>query len=423
MYIEVYDRQLNHITNIRNVKFTITKRVFDLDTSTFEGSTDEDISNGLLFVLCDTNGKYLYSGFIKNISQNNKYVAFKGEDYKSVFDTEIVLDYTNRSSAPEELRILFEDVKNALLTQVSEMGNIISFEINLPQYPQAQDEIYWIANYDGQYLVVNANKFLKKYLAYYSYYINPYFDRVNKKLIYSIQKNNEVIDIKLTDFTFESTNNGSAINKTIATIKFDNKIKDQKQWIKTSEIYWNSLDSSKQLYYTAPIELWDEFPQEDANEFDLGFCIKVGFHEMGHSSNIFNYEYFKVVDATIQRPIDLPMTTYYLGKDNNIYQDTISNENLIIPIRTKVFEDEFFDKAQASAISELINSRYNENITITNTMSPINLKDLELYTLINVYDKNGDHKQLPISEIDFSNDYFRIKLGFKKTLLTEVIKQ
>ena len=39
-----------------------------------------------------------------------------------------------------------------------------------------------------------------------------------------------------------------------------------------------------------------------------------------------------------------------------------------------------------------------------------------------IYDKNGESKTLPISEIHMSNDSYKIKLGFKKTSFTEIIK-
>jgi len=47
---------------------------------------------------------------------------------------------------------------------------------------------------------------------------------------------------------------------------------------------------------------------------------------------------------------------------------------------------------------------------------------LGLYTFIDIYDKNGNVRQLPVTEIREKNDSYKIKLGFKKQKFTELVK-
>src|SRR5690554_3857427 len=175
MYIEMYDRQLNHIANIRDVKYEYTRRVYDLDTSNFSGICDANITDALIFVLCNEYGDYEYSGFVKNLSQEGKLVKFKGEDLKVVFDTEIILDYAtenNFSLSPSLLLDLFEDVIDGLQNQIGTTPLQMDFI-----YPAPTDGILWMGNFHYQYLFINVRSFLKPYLAYFGYYIDARLDR------------------------------------------------------------------------------------------------------------------------------------------------------------------------------------------------------------------------------------------------------
>src|SRR5690554_4035782 len=129
MYIEMYDRQLNHIANVRDVKYEYTRRVYDFDTSNFSGICDVNITDALIFVLCNEYGDYEYSGFVKNLSQDNSLVKFSGEDFKTIFDTEIILDYaTENFVSPKMLGEIFNAVVIALEEQLEPMYEL--FDVN-----------------------------------------------------------------------------------------------------------------------------------------------------------------------------------------------------------------------------------------------------------------------------------------------------
>ena len=129
----------------------------------------------------------------------------------------------------------------------------------------------------------------------------------------------------------------------------------------------------------------------------------------------------------IPRPV-VATKYYYLGKDNNIYDGLPKEDNRIYPVRTKIFQNEYLAQAQFDAINELTTNRYNENILITsdNIYNPIEIQDIEFFTRIKIFTDSGFYKILPVSEkeIVFTAKTKKsiIKLGFKRTLLTEIIK-
>ena len=140
--------------------------------------------------------------------------------------------------------------------------------------------------------------------------------------------------------------------------------------------------------------------------------------------------YYKLGPITYKPRPNLPERVYLLGKDNQIYEgyNSIAESNRLYPIVSKIFEAEYLAEAQVNAVYELVNNRYVENIIITQDTieQPLDLSSLELYTMIRVYDDDGEYKDLPISEKttlhNTKETRTEIKLGFKKTLLTEIIK-
>src|SRR5690554_3581993 len=127
----------------------------------------------------------------------------------------------------------------------------------------------------------------------------------------------------------------------------------------------------------------------------------------------------------IPRPETLASKTYSLGLDNNIYEGVPPSELMIYPVKTEVFEAETLAKAQIDAIYSLVNNRWNENIIIDSTLAPAEVHKLELLQQVRVYDKNGDSKVLPVSEITVKhnlNSVYKVKLGFKKELFTQIYK-
>lgn len=428
MYVALYDRDLNHITNITDVKYSITKRVFDFDTSSFEGQVVlANVTNSFIFSLCTGSGNQIYSGFCKNIKQNNNKVSFKGEDLRKVYDTQIIMDYTNPRLDHYSYYLfdIFKDVSDAVKTQ--QTPGLAPLYFIYPQNtagdPADWISTSWIANYSYQYLKVNALKHLKIYLAYYNYYIDARFDPVTKFIIYTYKDSSELGStvIKLNDFEHQKTTTEVAVNKTIAAQKYNIIDQSAKTWIPTDVNYYNFVGEGKRSQtngYNESVEEWFA----PADNYEIGYALWLDIYHEG-AGTFWYSSYYQVGNAATERPEGLAQKAYYLGSDNQIYEETIPTDKLLWPVNCKIFENEFFNAAQYDAITELINSRFNENIILSKGLSPIELATLDLYQMVTVYDKNGTSVVMPVSEIEISNDSYSVKLGFKKTLFTEVVKR
>ena len=423
-YVAIYDKSLNHITNVTDIKYNITKRVYDFDTSSFEGIVDKNIENGFIFSFCSSRGYQLYSGFMKNIKQKDEQVSFKGVDLRTLFDTDITLDYTRPHVAYYSYYLfdIFKDVSNAVKLQQTPgpVDVIVSYPENTSGDPATWISTSGIANYAYQYLVKNAYKFLKVYLSYYNYYLTSHFNPITKKVVVTFKKNTNSKTIKLDDFTYQKTTTDVAINKAIAVQRYNGVEQAVKAWIPTDINYYNMMPSDKKTQTTGRDYIAEKWAGPADNR-EMGYALAVDI--ITETGEYWNTAYFQVGNAAVERPDNLKQKAYYLGSDNQLYEEYINPDKIIYPVKTKVFENDYFNMAQYDAIAELVNSRYNENIIITDDMAPINIKDIELYEMITVYDKNGTSVTMPVSEIEMSNDNYSIKLGFKKTLFTEVIKK
>jgi len=480
-YIAVYGRDGEHISNIIVSKWTIIKNVYDLDTSNFEGYCKDDITEGLIFVFNDEYGNKEYSGFMKSIYQDEEFVSFKGEDFRKIFDTDILLDFTGITYDFEyELDNIFVTVKNEIIDQAT---TIFTLNFTIPT-----DTTYTmdIANYDGSYFITNALTFLKTYLAYYSYYLIGTFDTVNKDIEFEFVKNTTSYDIRLEDFIFDKISTEIKTNHTVATIKFNVNLQNKIIWINTTKSYFDAqVSENKDIVYYAndpsdyevraeqlnegfALAIWDgsptatlkkdyykiaiannkwgiseqayfdaqasenkqiiespdpstsdpaiTVPNIEADDYALGYAVKINYP--AHAD-----VYFRAIPNSTQRPDVLAEKHYYLGLDNQIYEDSIVEDKQIYPVITKIFENEYINKAQFNAIWELVNGRYNENIILTKTNSPIDILTFNLYDMIKVYDKEGNFKILPVTQIKYTENSYKVKLGFKKTRFTDIIKE
>jgi hypothetical protein len=472
-YIAVYGRDGTHISNIQLSKWNITRKVFDLDVSNFEGSCDDDITTGLLFVMNDKYGNKEYSGFMKSIIQDKEtgHVTFKGEDLRSIWDTEVLLDFTDLDPAGYndfEIWQIFTKVSDA----VEESATTI-FELNFT-IGVDQQLTNSLGDYTGSYFYVNALKFLKTYLSYYGYYITSDFDESDASIDFTFVKNTTTRSVRLEDFIFDRTLTEVKTNHTVARIKFDTLIEGEREFRELTSTtvsdqfdaqpsdnketitgsYINSLDIndypdgfwiktvnlSDAYYITRTIEknwqfvvqqYWDnqptrnrgtdldstdnQLPSVDPNDYPVGFAMKL---VVGAVTN-----YWKCILNTSVLPSTVEEKEYYLGLDNEIYEETISSSNQIYPVITKYFEDEYLAKAQFNAIWELVNSRYNENVILDKVNAPVDITVYNLFDMITVYDSNGDSKELPVSEIRWTQDSYKIKLGFKKERFTDIVKE
>ena len=574
---------------MNNVKYSVTQRTFDKDTSQFEGVCEMPIEDPFIFVLKDEDGNYMYSGYIEAWNQKGNYAKFKGVDFKSIFDTEIQLDFYTEQP---EVNLRWHYILNQIFLQFAWYNPRIYFYL-----PDINPDTTMISNLWGSKITINVLKLLKTYLGYYGYRINSVFNEVTKKIEISIIKNTATSKLLIEDFEFEGTKTSGTINHAVALLKDPRTYEDEalSQWIPSTEQYFfNKNENDRE---TAPgfmidnnnfivlgstwsdyvlssfsgdhyleirlteailnkIVAWTEsgkptywfwIPQDDLFMLDVkvpfsenyksrigigvlnpisdvllktarypenvnggkdlylqdhsytdfgqgwfegyfaptssyiririslksapppGFAAKILSKVIIANPNVVrdkndfftytnqsieNHSWYlrpllnlesedgipyghavKTTDGIItkfwqlgrvtRQPKIMPMRDYYLGANNEVYEKNISELYKMYPVKTKIFEDEFFHQAQFNAVSELVNSRFNENVDITDDgiINPMTLAQLGLYAQIDVTDKNGVTRKMPISEIQRNNKEIKVKLGFKKTLFTEIIKR
>lgn len=374
MFIALYDENKQHITNADNATYDLTARVYDLDSFTAEGVCAEDINDAKILVLNDATGNYKYACFADAITPDANKRTIKGLDFKTLWDTEILLDYTAAGSFDSRLSAIFEKIKNLVFDATDATVGKIPVEVNIPSDDTDTLDVY--GSYQGTYQLVNAYTFLKCYLKYYEYNIETYYDVTRGVIVFTFVKCSQSIIVDLSDFLYELTTTSTATNKAVATIKYN-----------------------------------VETPETNAD----------GTTKTDASGN----PIYK------PRPSTLAARYYYRDADNNIVQSDADGDidGRLYPVKTKWFESEYLADAQFDAVYELANARYVDNIVIDNnkTVDPIDFSAYPLYTKVALYYEGKLYKTLPISEknttFDASGENVKIKLGFKKILLTEIIKK
>lgn len=391
MYIAIYDENVEHITNVDNATYDLTQRVYDNDTFTAEGVCDVDINDAKIAIVNDDAGNYVYACFADTVTPEYNKRSVKGLDFKSLFDTEILLDFTPEGSFDGRLSAIFRRVAAAVFDGADAAVKKIAVEVIIPDDNTDTTETY--GSLQGTYQIKNAYSFLKCYLKYYEYNIETKFDVVARKIIFKFTKCAERVAVNLSDFIYELTTTSAAANKAVATIKYN-----------------------------------VETPQTDAS----GNIIYSDVQETDASGNpVYNDDGTpKMLPKYQPRPTTIATRYYYRDKDNNIVQaDAAGNiDGRLYPVKQKWFESEYLADAQFNAVYELANSRYVDNIIIDNniTVDPLDFAVYPLYTKVDLYYDGKLYKTLPISEkitkLDASGQSTKIKLGFKKILLTEIIK-
>lgn len=391
MYIAIYDENVEHITNVDNATYDLTQRVYDNDTFTAEGVCDVDINDAKIAIVNDDAGNYVYACFADTVTPEYNKRSVKGLDFKSLFDTEILLDFTPEGSFDGRLSAIFRKAAAAVFDVTDAAVKKIAVEVIIPDDNTDTTETY--GSLQGTYQIKNAYSFLKCYLKYYEYNIETKFDVVARKIIFKFTKCAERVAVNLSDFIYELTTTSAAANKAVATIKYN-----------------------------------VETPQTDAS----GNIIYSDVQETDASGNpVYNDDGTpKMLPKYQPRPTTIATRYYYRDKDNNIVQaDAAGNiDGRLYPVKQKWFESEYLADAQFNAVYELANSRYVDNIIIDNniTVDPLDFAVYPLYTKVDLYYDGKLYKTLPISEkitkLDASGQSTKIKLGFKKILLTEIIK-
>jgi hypothetical protein len=391
VYIALYDDEQKHITNVDNATYDLTTRVYDPDSFTAEGVCDVDINDAKIAVLNDDKGNYEYACFADEIKPEYNKRTVKGLDFKTLWDTEVLLDFTPDGSFDPRLSKLFQKVKAAVFDTPDATTRKIPVEVNIPD--DFTDTSATYGSYAGTYQKVNAYTFLKCYLKYYEYNIESYYDVARGAIVFTFVKCTDAVEINLSDFIHELSTTSTTTNKTVATIKYN---------VETPE-----TDADENIIYTTT-----QKTDDDGN---------LVYNDDGSPAYIPKYK---------PRPSTLATVYYYRDKDNNIVQsDAIGNvAGRLYPVRAKIFESEYLADAQFDAVYELANARYVDNIIIDNniTIDPLDFSAYRLYTKVALYYDGKLFKTLPISEkittLDRSGKNTKIKLGFKKILLTEIIK-
>jgi hypothetical protein len=391
VYIAIYDENKNHITNVDNATYDLTTRVYDNDSFTAEGVNDVDINDAKIAVLNDDAGNYKYACFADEITPEYNKRKIKGLDFKTLWDTEILLDFTADGSFDGRLSKIFERVKAAVFDGADAAIRKIPVEVVIPTDSTDTTETY--GSLQGTYQFVNAYKFLKCYLKYYEYNIENFYDVAAGKIVFTFVKCNDRVAINLSDFLYELTTTSQATNKAVATIKYN---------VETPE-----TDADGNIIYT------DTQKTDDAGN--------LVYNDDGSPAYIPKYK---------PRPSTLATIYYYRTKDNDIVQADASGNvaGRLYPVKAKYYESEYLADSQFNAVNELANARYVDNIIIDNnvTLDPLNFSGYRLYTKVDLYYDGKLYKTLPISEkittFNGSGESIKIKLGFKKILLTEIIK-
>ena len=356
MYLALYNSDREHITNVVNATYDKTERVYDPDSFSAEGVSSEDINDAKIVVANDELGNYVYACFADSITPDKNKRTVKGIDFKTLWDTEILLDYTAAGSFNGKLSAIFTKVKQLVFDGSDSAVKTVPVDVIIPEDSTDTTSVY--GSYQGTYQIVNAYTFLKCYLKYYEYNIESRYDVASGKIIFTFAKHTDIVTVNLNDFIYELTTSSSATNKAVATIKFD----------------------------TA---------------------------------------------SGTARPSTIATRYFYRNEDNDIVMsDAVGNiSGRIYPVKAKWFEAENLSDALFEAVYELANSRYVDNIVIDNNAvtDPIDLAEYPLYTKVELYYDGKLYKTLPISEkitsLSSTGENTKVKLGFKKILLTEIIKK
>lgn len=357
MFISIYDENLDHLANVDNVTYELTQRVYDFDTFIAEGSYEEELKTAKVAVLKTAQGDYVYSCLVEHISIKDGIQTIKGLDFKSVFDIEVLIDYT-QGDFNSRLDKIFEKAVGLVLQDLD--GEIIKIPIDIDIATDSTDTSL-VFGVDGFYKIINAYKYLQGYMKYYEYNISTRFDEQNGRIKMQLVKTGENIDINLADFRAKLQTDSDVVNKVVATIA-----------------------------YSPDVDEGEPIPP---------------------------------------RP-QMATVYYYRDKQNNIVQsDKYGNmQGRIYPVRCKIFEAEYLADAQFEAVYEIASARYVDNVLLDHNkiVDPIDLAALPLLAKINLYDKGKFYKTLPITEkittLDSDGENTQIKLGFKKILLTEILK-
>ena len=151
MYIALYDENRKHISNVDNTSLDLTERVYDLDTFNADGICNDDVNNSKIAVVNNDMGEYEYACLIDNITPDGRKRIIKGLDFKTLWETEILLDFTVDGSFDGRVSALFNYVKSAVFDSVDAVIGKIPIEVIIPT--DNTDTTVMFGSYQGQYKI------------------------------------------------------------------------------------------------------------------------------------------------------------------------------------------------------------------------------------------------------------------------------
>lgn len=483
MFVAIFDIDRNAVATVIDVSADITRKVFDFDVCSFKGFCDSSIEGAQYGIAYDDNNEYLYSGTIRDLKQENGLISFKLDDWRRLLDVDLLLDFS-QSTPDLSLGGIFAKVFNVFNAERLKDAFISKIPI-ITYAPSDATDTTFIANYTHEYIIVNAWKFLKVYLAYYGYALFASWG--NNVIYFDIEKRSDnVTTIYLDDFIFDAKKTSTATNKTIATIKYEKNIIDMENYWGASNITtYNNADAGMKgtgaslpsidglpigyvfrkvittgyMWETTTSTVYDNAYYKvngplkvpfcrmpllsdatsvfgSASDYQVGTAGRVSYYTedgefpmLCYPSGYFrttasvSYEYYIVTDGgtSYQPRPSLVEKVYLLGNDNQIYANTLYDYLRIYPVKQKYFEATFLSEAQFNAVQELVSSRYDENIFLKEQFAPIDIRELKLNDLVEVYDSENNLRTLPVAEITIRKEAYEVKLGFKKQLFTEIV--
>ena len=477
MYVSLFDINLNHITNLSNITGTLITKVYDFDEIKLAGKDvyDVDISElekAKVFRLNDDNSKEIYSGFVYKAKKKHNTVEIIGNDFRTLLDTEILIDYSTHDDIMT-FRQFLELHAYLFNNQVDVKVKEIDYEINFYLSDDKENFIDIFGEIAKEGKVVNFYSYLMPYIKYYDCRIKARLDWSNKKIIFQIDGARKNHEIKIKDFEHDLSQNQPSVNKTIAVMKYGNFVY---KWLKQelvegwqdaypSEIVWAIEQPTGGDDYrwvaTGNTEIIYEWINEMLVPPEIIWSVEkplgIGWVKTGASATGFEYkkQTFGYVwqnvepeefELSEEEPTgELPpnqrwfntgeihvvgaIKYYYLTTDNQIVESDQYGDipNRYYPVKSRVFIEEYLANAQFQAILELANQRYVDSIMINanSPLNPIDLSTVGLFDLIEIYDNNYK-KTLPVAEkhlkIDKEGIDFKLKLGFKKERLSEIIR-
>ena len=145
MYIELYNQNIEHISNVDMVTFNLTKRVYGTDTFSAKGIYQGDISTAKVLRLCQDDGTAEYSCFIESMEFTNQEVKITGLDFRHLFKTEALLDFT--TSFDSSLYGVLKKAFDVLFDGEDTCYNLIPVSYTIPNEFKSIDTKNMVADY------------------------------------------------------------------------------------------------------------------------------------------------------------------------------------------------------------------------------------------------------------------------------------